>query len=471
MLNTASSPFMHTEEPADSVSSLLARHVAGTRYESLPADAVRASKALILDTLSVAWAGANATGIEQARYALSDVAQAGHESHGSACRIWGMHASAPALDAAFVNSAAAAALDFDPLHLDAVMHSQIMTLPALMAVAQQFRCRGKDFLAALVLADDINCRLSLSAQGHDGWFFTSIFGIFGTAAASAKLMGGDQAVISNALGIALFQVAGTQQSMLEKSLTKRFMAAFSARGGVFSAMLASAGITAPSMPLEGRFGLSSLYQTCDFDKALLQLGDKYENSAIHIKKYPCCGCSHALIEATLALTEKHSVRAGDVARISVRISEFMNRMIGGEFLLDKQDPAVLAQFNAKYAVACALLRHRFELEDLEPASVRDPAIGDIAERIAIEIDPENNGELVPATVILELASGQKLSQRIDVFPGATSAEFAPSALQQKARGCLKMGLAPLGPAQIDSLIERVENIESVTNMADFFLGM
>lgn len=464
------SVFVNTAPPATSVSSALAQHVAHVQYEDLPPAVTEAAKTLMLDTLAAGWAGAGQTGVSEVGRTLAEVAPPDHQNRQPSCRIWGGSSNAPMLDAVFVNSAAAAALDFDPLHLEAVMHSQIMTVPALLAIAQQYGCSGRDFLTALALADDINCRLAMSAQGHNGWFFTSIFGIFGTAAACAKLMGGDRAVIQHALGIALFQVAGTQQSMLEKSLTKRFMAAFAARGGAFSALLAMAGVTAPAMPFEGRFGLSSLYQACNFDKTLHRLGDKFENGAVHIKKYPCCGCSHALIEATLQLTAKYAIAISDVAGITIQISEFMNRMIGGEFSPDRQDPSVLAQFNAKYAVACALLRNRFELQDLEPSLVMDPAIARIAERITITIDPLNDGELVPAVVTLELVSGKILTQRIDTFPGMTGAGCNVAELKKKVSSCLRAGPVPLDSAQIDRVFERVSSIESNVNMTNFFSG-
>ncbi|NYT36089.1 MmgE/PrpD family protein [Allopusillimonas soli] len=450
------------------LSSLLAHHVDRTQYEMLPPEAISAAKSLILDTVSTAWAGAEAVGIDSAYHALASAQGYSVANCAPPCRIWGRPAHAPVLDAAFINSASAAALDFDALHLDAVMHSSIMTLPALVAVSQQHQLGGKALLTAIVLADDLNCRLGVSAQGHNGWFFTSVFGIFGTAAASAKLLGCNQAEITHALGIALFQTGGTQQAMLEKSLAKRFMAAFAARNGLFSAMLAKSGITGPTMPFEGKFGLSNLYQECDPDTVLRQLGLRYENCAIHIKKYPCCGCSHAVIEATLSLMKKHNIKADDVASAQVDISEFMNRMIGGEFDQNAKDPQVMAQFNAKYAVACALLRGQFKLEDLDPKRVLDPRIRDITRRVKIKIDPNNHGELAPATLTFGLRSGRAVSERIDSFPGSTCATISRSVLESKADDCFRQGFSPLSKAQIDGLVEKIDNIEAVGNMADFF---
>lgn len=453
------------QQAVPTVSQALARHVSATGFEALPAEAVAAAKRLILDTMAVAWAGSNATGIEAVKNTL---ASSGQARGGPACTLWGTDDTAPMQEAAFLNSAAAAALDFDSLHLGALMHSQVVTLPALWALAEHFHLSGKQLLTALVLADDINCRLGLSAQGHDGWFFTSIFGVFGAASASAKLLGLGEAGIAHALGTALFQVSGTQQSMQEKSLTKRFMAAFAAKGGLFCALLARAGVAAPAMPFEGKFGLFNLYQQCDPAVVLDGLGTRYENSRITIKKYPSCGCSHALTEAALLLVERHDIRPGDVARIRVRISEFMNRMVGGEFDPHRNGAQVTGQFSAQYAVACVLFRRRFVLEDIQPANVTDQKVADCARSVRVEIDPDNTGQITPAEVIFEMRSGRILSEKVESFPGGTSGQIAQSTLHDKVRDCMRQGVLPWNRDRIGHFIGRVERLEDVDDMAGLF---
>nr|WP_294548139.1 MmgE/PrpD family protein [uncultured Rhodopila sp.] len=73
----------------------------------------------------------------------------------------------------------------------------------------------------MTLGNDITCRLALATKAHSGWFYSSIHGVLGTAVACARLLGLDAGQTAHALGIALSLVGGTQQPMVERSLTKR----------------------------------------------------------------------------------------------------------------------------------------------------------------------------------------------------------------------------------------------------------
>src|SRR6188474_297528 len=105
-------------------------------------------------------------------------------------------------------------------------------------------------------------------------FLNSISGPFAAAATAAKLLKLDATATRHALGIALSQAAGTQQSNIEQALTKRLQGALSARSGVFSAQLAQRGITAPREAIEGKFGLFALYQEGNPLKILDGLGSR-----------------------------------------------------------------------------------------------------------------------------------------------------------------------------------------------------
>ena len=462
---------MPGDETTPTLSEIIAQHVSTTQFSSLPEHTLVAAKRLILDTLAVAWAGSGSTGIDAVSAALSSSENRIAGANGEKCTLWGTAEQASVQNAAFINGAAAAALDYDALHLNALVHSSIVTLPPLLALSEHLHLDGKALLTALVLADDINCRLGLSAQGHNGWFFTSIFGVFGTAAACAKLLGLDQAGIANALGIALFQVTGTQQSMIEKKLTKRFMSAFAARGGVFSAMLAQAGVDAPRRPFEGEFGLFRLYQKCDAEILLEDLGTRYENSFISIKKFPSCGCAHALTEAALLIVERHRILPKDIARVTVRISEFMNRLVGGQFNPEQDGPQVTGQFSAQYAVACVIFRKRFIVDDIQSANVMEHEVANFARSVVIELDPENTGQLVPAEVIFEMRSGAKYIENVARFPGGESGAISKNILHDKVYDCMRQGPRPLIPEQIERLINRVEGLETMSDMADLFKNL
>ena len=450
---------------ARTLSETLAEYIAGTRFDALPPEAVAMAKRMVLDTLAVAWAGADAEGVP----AVRDGLLAGSGIGGGAA-LWGARGAAAVLDCAFLNSLSAAALDYDSLHVPAVIHPDIVTLPALLATAQSVRADGKALLAALVLADDLACRLSLSTREFKGWWYTSLHGVFGAAAGGARLLRLDAAGIANALGIALSQAGGTQQSIVEKSQTKRMQSAFAARAGAFSALLASWGARAPREAFEGRYGLYRLYESGDAAVLLDALGERYHGAANSIKKFPSCGCNHALIEATLQLVQQHGVSPGRVVGAIARISPYMNRIVGGVYQ-PGANPQVAAQFSAQYSVACAAMKGRLGLAEIDPEAARNPDVIALAHRVQIEVDETNKGQLVPAEVELLLDSGARLSKCISALPGSPESPLSELELEQKARECLGRGAYPLSHAATDRLLDRIARLEYLPDTSKLLQGL
>jgi 2-methylcitrate dehydratase PrpD len=445
-----------------SISDRVAEHVLALRYEDLPASTIAAAKRLMLDTLAVAWGGSDAPGSEPVRALMA--AQGGRAES----TVWAYGGRMPAADAAFLNSMFGAALDYDGVN---TVHADVVALPAALGVAERQRASGKEFLTAFVIGSDLCCRLGGAISGpHRGWFITSIYGVFGAAATAARLLGLDAAAVRHAFGIALSQSAGTQQANIEQALTKRLQSAFAARAGVFSAFLASAGVTAPREAFEGKFGLYQLYQSGDPQKILQDLGQRFAVETTSLKKYPCCACSHAALEASLALVEEHDLKPEDVTSVEVIHSPMMHRLVGAPFN-PGDNPQVTAQFSLQYAVASALLRRRLGIGDIQDAAVLDPAIRPLTERVKIVVDENSTATRAPATVNIATRHRGVLSRTTGKFPWSPEDPPDEAALRAKFRQCFSSGAAPLDDTGTGKLIERIEGIEQVDDMSRFFEGI
>ena len=149
-------------------------------------------------------------------------------------------------------------------------------------------------------------------HGNPGWFNTAVHGVFGGAAAAAKLCGLDAAGIANALGLAFSQAAGPQQAIVEKSLVKRMLSGIAARSAVFAALAAEQGITAPAEAFEGRFGLHTLYGDGDADALVADLGQRFEHASTVTKKYPSCTANHVAIQGAVDLANEYDLKVEDV---------------------------------------------------------------------------------------------------------------------------------------------------------------
>lgn len=447
------------------VTRTLAHHSAALRYDDLPNYAVQAAKQFMLDTLAVAWAGSNAPGCVQAHALLAD--EAGRPDS----TVWAYGNRLPAGSSAFLNSMFAAALDFDSLGRDSPVHVNIVVLPAALALAERAHASGKEFLTALVLGCDLMCRMGASCEApgnpHRGWFYTSVHGVFGAAAAGARLLRLDAAATQHALGIAYGQAAGTQQAVIEPSLTKRMQSAFAARAGVFAAQLAASGISAPRAVIDGQFGLYRMYQEGDTARLLSGLGQRFENGNLSIKKFPSCGCNHTAIEGALRLAREHDLRAEEIEGIEVNISPFMDRLVGGRFD-PSGDPQVAAQFSIRYSIACAIVRRRLGLAELDEAIVRDPLIGRLVEKVKVIVDRANSGKRGPIMLRIRSRRHGELACRVEHVPGSEHAPLSAQDITDKCRDCFVRGTRPLNERQCELLMERVAGIENVTDMGAFF---
>ncbi len=439
----------------------MAQWTAGLRYEDLPAPVIARAKRLLLDTLAVAWAGSGAQGIA-ALQALVTRQGGARDS-----RIWTTGESVPAAQAAFVNGAMAAALDFDSVHDEATVHADIVIVPAVLGVAEQRGLGGKEFIAAYIAGDELLVRLGLAIQTHPGWFYTSALGVFAAAAASARALGLGPEGILSAMGIALSRAAGTQQALVERATTKRLQSAFAARDGVDSALLAQCGVSAPAAMFDGQCGFETLYTKLDHAVITDGLGRDYRFASLTLKKYASCFCNHAAIEATLDLLSRPEFRAADIESASVRISPFMARLVGAQFA-PGENPQVAAQFSVQYSIASTLLRGRFLVDDIHPSAVADEKVGALARRIRIEVDPAQAGKFVPATVTVRTRQGGQFEATATELPGTPDHPLSDAEHRDKVMGCLASGERPMSEAQALRLVAKVDRLESLASMRDFW---
>jgi 2-methylcitrate dehydratase PrpD len=452
------------QKPAH-LSQRLAEHIVGTEACAIPPAALETAKLFMLDTLAVAWAGSDAPGCPEAHALLVD------DGGRTDATPWAYGGKLPATAAAFINGMTSAALDYDSLGRDAPVHVNVAALPAALAVAEREHASGADFLAALVIGSDVMCRLGAAARHpHRGFHYTSAFGVFGAAAAASRLLRLDATRTRHALGIAFTQACGTQQANIEPSLTKRMLSAFAARAGVYAALLAQRGITAPSEVFEGHFGLFKLYQDCDPARIVEDLGTRFDSANLSIKKYPSCGCNHTAIEATLQLAAKYDLAPDDVVSAQVSVSPYIDRIVGMPYD-PSGDPQVAAQFSIRYSIACALVRRRLGLAEIQAPAAHDPAINAHVGKVSVVVHPEWQGDRGPVEVRMQTKRHGEIVQKVDFVPGSLESPLSQAEIDAKFGECFGLGVRPLDAATVARLRERVRAVGSVADMSEFFNGI
>ena len=199
-----------TTNPAPSTAAeQLGHFVATDIWDALPATVRHEAKRSILNFAGCALGAAHAPTIEMALRVLTRV------SGTERVAVLGRRERLDALGAAFINAVAGNLLDYDDTHLRTVIHPAAPVAPVALALAEQRGLSGPQLLHAFALGAEVECRIGNAVSpGHyaRGWHITSTCGVFGAAAAAAKLLGLDAEQTTHALGIAASQSAGISSS-------------------------------------------------------------------------------------------------------------------------------------------------------------------------------------------------------------------------------------------------------------------
>jgi 2-methylcitrate dehydratase PrpD len=330
----------------------LARFLAGSRWEDVPANVRHHGRRAILN--------------------IAGCVLAGRED--PAVKI--LAGTFPG-DDALVDAAAATAHDYDDTHLRTVIHATPPVAGALFSLARARAVGGAQFLHALVLGMETTCRLGNAVTpGHyeRGWHITSTCGVFGAAAAAGKVLNLTEKQFAHAIGIAATQSAGLVEVL--GSMARILNAGFAARNGLSAALLAAQGFEGPARPLEGLRGFVNVFGgNQDFDQLAADLGGRWEMLQVAYKPYPCGVVLHALVDACLENRER--IRASEKILVALHPLAIERA--------DRPEPrnAIEARLSAQHALAVAALRGQAGLAEFSDAAAVDPALRAFRRRVQV----------------------------------------------------------------------------------------
>jgi 2-methylcitrate dehydratase PrpD len=191
------------------ISETYADFIVHTRFEDLGPEVVQQAKKLILDLVGVALAGYAI--MEFPRMVVSYFADLGGKPEAT---LFQTKKKFPAINAAFANASCAHALDMDDGHRFGALHPGVAIVPAALAAAELARAHPKALLAGMVAGYEIMIRLGAAitpSSLNRGFHITGITGVYGAAAACAKIMNLNQEETAGALGMAGLQASGLIQ--------------------------------------------------------------------------------------------------------------------------------------------------------------------------------------------------------------------------------------------------------------------
>lgn len=433
----------------------LAAFVTQARYEDLSEQARQQLKIRIIDALGCALGALDGPPMQRLRKQIEDF------GGNPLATLIGGGKTAPDR-AAFYNSALVRYLDYNDSYIASkeTCHPSD-NLGAVLAASEYARRSGKEFLTALAVAYQVQCRLSDVAPVRAKGFDHTTQGAYAVAAGVARALGLDQAGVANAVAI-----SGTAYNSLRVTRTGRLSnwkgLAYpnTALGATSAAFLARYGISGPLEVFEGNKGLmDALTGPFEIDwtqeklEAVLQTSVKRYNAEFH---------SQSVLEGILELREARRIRPELIEQVKIDIFDVAYSIIGGGEEGDKWrvQSKEEADHSLPYMVAVALLDGAVLPAQYAPERILREDVQSLLRKVIVQPDfqlsrsfPRN----MPCHIQIRLTDGQTFSIEKQDFQGFST---RPLSWEQAVAKFERLASPYADRELLAALVEAVAHLET-----------
>ncbi len=442
-----------TAEAAIDVTRKLARYVVNAKAADVPAPVRKEATRTLLNWVGCAVGGSRHQTLDIAVAALAPF------SGPAQATVLGRRERLDILHASLMNGISSHVFDYDDTHLKTIIHPGGPVASAILALSEYRPVSGRDFLHALILGVEVECRIgnAVYPQHYDaGWHITGTAGVFGAAAAGGKLLGLNEQQMIWALGLAATQPVGLKEMF--GTMTKSFHPGRAAQNGLTSALLAQRGFTSSNQGIEAKAGWANTLSTKrDYSQIVDKLGETYEISLNSYKPFACGIVIHPTLDACIQLRNKYKLTAAQIGSIELRVHRLVPELTGNK----APQTGLEGKFSVYFAAAAAIVEGAAGEKQFSDKLVRDPAIIALRDRVRITVDPAIHEDQVRATVTLK--DGRKLEQFIEHAIGSMENPMSDSALEAKFTD-LADGVLPAARAR--RLLELCWKVEGLSSAAD-----
>jgi 2-methylcitrate dehydratase PrpD len=468
-----------TEAPSDAgPTAQLAAFVAGLRFEEIPAPVLEHVKLALVDLVGCALYGSTLPWTQLAhRYVMSEQAVA-------ASGLWGTSLRTSPTLAALANGTAAHAAEIDDLHKASFHHPSAAVVPAALAVADALATLGEaprtitgaELLTAMVAGYEVSTRVGAAlGQGHftAGYHPQGTVGVFGAAAAAARLRGLDAARTVHALGIAGTQASGLMAAQ-EGAMVKRMHAGLAGQTGVRAVSLAAEGFTGITDVFEASFGglLSTLgTPASEAAKLTAGLGTVWHAGEIEFKRHAACAAIHSTLDVLEDLMAQHAIGADDVASVRVECTTHAFLHCGFPY---RPQGVTAAQMSFQYCVAAMLTFGAVSIDQFADDLLADPGLLALAARVETvpqtRFDDRGSDGRHSVRVDIRTRSGQSLSGERSNRRGGVEDPVPPTSVVDKYRRLAMHVLDDAAAQALLDLVVHLERCDDVRALTDLMRG-
>jgi 2-methylcitrate dehydratase PrpD len=435
------------------VTRSLARYVVSAQSTELPEKVRKEAARTLLNWVGCALGGSKH---ETLNIAISALAPFSGPAQAS---ILGRRERMDVLNAAFMNGLSSHIFDYDDTHLKTVIHPAGPVASAILALSEYRPVSGRDFVHALVLGVETECRIGNAvypAHYDIGWHITGTAGVFGAAAAAGKILGLSEQQMVWALGLAATQPVGLREMF--GTMTKSFHPGRAAHNGLTAALLASRNFTSSNQLLEAKSGWANVLSTSrNYAEITENLGETYEILLNTYKPFACGVVIHPAIDGCIQLRNQYNLTAGQIDRIELKIHPLVLELTG------KKTPqtGLEGKFSVYYAAAIAIVEGAAGEKQFSDKLVRDPVLVTLRDRVVATVDSSIREE--QARIAITLKDGHRLEKYVENALGSVKNPMSDAALDAKF---LDLADGVLPQSQARRLLDLCRNVEKLDSAAE-----
>ncbi len=447
----------------------LANYATGLKYEDIPGKAVEQAKLLTLHVIGVSLAGSQ---IQQGKDAIALAEKMGTGKQEST--ILGGFTKVSSVQAAFANGTLADVLDWEDCSWTG--HPSAGAIPAALAVGEQVKASGKDYITSVVAGYELYQRIAMAIQPTrqfyrtHGWGLTT-WQIYASAIPAAKLFKLNEDQMAQAIGI-----AGTLTPIINRKVAfsrsdmYHYQHGLTCRDGVVASLIAQSGISGLDDMLDGEIGYcNTMTDLCQWEWLTKGLGKDYLIMETLFKHWPVNMWVQQYIDIVDAIMKEGEIKAEDIEEIIVepRFEKEASRMIyrpeGYQSITD-------AQFSIPYCIAVFLRDPRPGPNWFTDERLRDPDILRMAAKVrgkGSEISPLDafalfqNGDYPRASVEIVATNGRRASKTLPFPKGHPKNRLTEDEFRSRFRESASF---VLNKHQIEQIMDRVMSLQNVKDV-------
>lgn len=422
----------------------LIRYIATANDRALPAEVEVRTRMHLLDTLAAIVSGRILP--------PGDIAFRFAESLGGPAEatLLGSDIKVGVCNAALANGMAAHGDETDDSHIWGRFHPGCGIVPAALAIAERDKASSAKFLNAVALGYDVGARATMAlgyTSSAKAPFSTHTIGaLFGAAASAGALLDLDAAQTSAMISYAVQQASGLpywnrDPDHIEKAFD---FGGKGARDGVYAALMAKFGMTAPSYALTGERGYMTSFPRDARPHELSDgLGERFEIARSSLKKW-CVGSPiQSVLDALEILMAENDFAVDDIDGIELTMPS--DRL----FVVNNRDISTIC---VQHLTALMLVKGTVSFVEAHDESLMHaPDILAVRAKIATTPSDELAAAKPERQAIVEIAlkDGRKLRHHTIVVHGTPDKPMNADDMAAKARDIL----SPYIPNTAEALID------------------